>query len=391
MKMILLLLLPTSSFRSLHCNYSGDEAEIQPDAKPVNMTAHGQIAAICKAFSLFLFLSFHISTAIAATINGAGSSAAAPLYGKWAEAYNKKTQMNVDYQAVGSSTGIKQIKAKAVDFGASDVALSVADLKHDNLIQFPSAISGVVPIINIPGIASGKLKLTGEVLADIFARKINQWNDPAIVALNPDIKLPKKAIEVIARQDGSGTTYNFTDYLSKLKPDWQSAYGKNFTIKWHSEVIQAKGSSGISAAVKKTPYSLSYIDYNYVLQDNLDFVLLKNRDGKFVGPSADAFAASMVNSGWKTQGNFEEMLTDKSGVNSWPITMGTFVLLQKNVNNPEKAIATMKFFTWSFMNGDHLVRAVDMVRLPDSIQARIFREMMTVADTSGKPLQWIPQ
>ncbi|BBB59721.1 hypothetical protein UNDKW_1448 [Undibacterium sp. KW1] len=175
----------------------------------------------------------------------------------------------------------------------------MTDLKHDNLIQFPSAISGVVPIVNIPGIASVKLKLTGEILADIFARKINQWNDPAIAVLNPDINLPKKAVEVIARQDGSGTTYNFTDYLSKLKPDWKSAYEKNFTITWHIEIIQAKGSSGISAAVKKTPYSLSYIDYNYVLQANLDFVLLKNRDAKFVGPSAAAFAASMIN--WQLQ------------------------------------------------------------------------------------------
>lgn len=390
--MTLLLLLPEVSFRSVHREYSVEYAEKQHIAKKLmSELAANKKMHIARIFSLFLFLFCNLSPAIAATISGAGSSAAAPLYTKWAEAYNKKTETSVVYQAVGSSTGIKQIKTKAVDFGASDVALSLVDLKHDGLIQFPSAISGVVAVVNIPGIATGKLKLTGDILTDIFARKISQWNDPAIATLNPDLKLPKKAIEVIVRQDGSGTTYNFTDYLSKQKTDWQSAYGKNFTIKWHPELIQAKGSSGISAAIKKTPYAISYIDYNYVLQDNLDYVLLKNRDGKFVAPSADAFTASMINSGWKTQGSFEEMLTDRPGANSWPITMGTFVILQKIAANPEKAIAAMKFFTWSFMNSDHLVRAVDMVRLPDSIQARVFKEMMTVADVSGKPLQWIPQ
>ncbi len=389
--MTLLLLLPDISFCAIHREYSEGTTETQTFADntiPLNFNIEN--VHMIRIFFLFLLLSCHISPVIAATVSGAGSSAAAPLYSKWADAYSKKTEVNVVYQPVGSSAGIKQIKAKTVDFGASDVALSVADLKHDGLIQFPSAISGAVVVVNLPGIATGKLKLNGEILADIFARKISQWNDPAIAAVNTDLKLPKKAIEVIVRQDGSGTTYNFTDYLSKLNPEWQSAYGKNFTIKWHPELIQAKGSSGISAAVKKTAYAISYIDYNYVLQDNLDYALLKNRDGKFVSPSAEAFAASMVNSGWKTQGSFDETLTDKPGTNSWPITMGTFVILQKIASNPEKAIATMKFFTWSFMNGDHLVRAVDMVRLPDSIQARIFKEMMTVADTNGKPLQWVP-
>lgn len=342
-----------------------------------------------KFLSLCLLLSFQLSAVAENAISGAGSSAAAPLYAKWADAYNKKTKIGMAYQPVGSSAGIKQIKAKTVDFAGSDVAMSVADLKRDDLIQFPSAISGVVPVVNLPGIATGKLKLTGELLADIFARKISQWNDPAIVAMNPDVKLPKKVIEVIVRQEGSGTTYNFTDYLSKVNAEWQSQYGKNFTIKWHAELVQVKGSSGVSAAVKSTPYSISFIDYNYVLQDNLDYAILKNRDGRFVSPSAEAFAASMNNSGWKSNGRFEEMLTDKPGANSWPISMGTFVILQKTATNAEKSIAVLKFFTWSFMNGDHLVRTVDMVRLPDSIQARIFKEMTTVTDAKGKPLQWM--
>ncbi|MES2070575.1 MAG: phosphate ABC transporter substrate-binding protein PstS [Pseudomonadota bacterium] len=344
-----------------------------------------------RLLALFLTSSICLSSAHAATISGAGSSAAAPLYNKWAEAYNKKTGATLEYQAVGSSAGIKQIKAKSVDFGASDVAMSTADLKKEKLIQFPSAISGVVPVVNLPGIKAGELKLTGEVLADIFSRKISQWDDAAIATLNPGLRLPHKAITAIVRQDGSGTTYNFTDYLSKLSPSWQAAYGKNFTIKWQADLVQIKGSSAISANLKKTAYAISYIDYNYVLQDKLDYASLKNRDGKFLAPSASAFEAALNNSGWKTRGSFEEMLTDKAGNNSWPITMGTFVIVQQNAAQPEKAIATLKFFTWGFMNGDHLVDSVDLVRLPDSIQARVFKEMTTVTDTAGKPLQWVPQ
>ena len=342
-------------------------------------------------FSYLVFL-FFISTGLthATTTNGAGSSAAAPLYNKWAEAYSKKTGLTLDYQAAGSSAGIKQIKARSVDFGASDVALTMSDLKKEKLIQFPSAISGVVPVVNLPSIKTGELKLDGELLAGIFSRKIIFWDDAAIVKLNPNQRLPHKAIAVIVRQDGSGTTYNFTDYLSKISPLWAANYGKNFTIKWHSDLTQIKGSSGISAGIEKTPYSISYIDYNYVLKDKLNYAVMKNRDGKFVPPSASAFETALNNSEWKSCGNFEQMLTDKPGNNSWPITMGTFVIVPLNAQNPEKAIAVLKFFTWGFMNGDYLVNTVDLVRLPDSIQARIYREMTTVTDTLGKPLKWSP-
>lgn len=339
-----------------------------------------------------LTLSFTLSvTAMAAGITGAGSSAAAPLYNKWAESFQKKTGLTLDYQAVGSSAGIKQIKANKVDFGASDVALSPADLSKDKLIQFPSAISGVVPIINLPGFKAGELRLTGEVLAGIFARKISMWNDAEISALNPGVKLPGKAIEVIVRSDGSGTTYNFTDYLSKISKDWQQAYGKNFSIAWHKELTPAKGSGGIVAALKKTPYSISYVDFNYVVQDKLDYVQLKNRDGNFLSPSAESFAAALSASNWKKTANFEEMLTDKPGSKVWPITMGTFIIMPKNTGDKDKAVAALKFFTWAFMYGDRLVNAVDFVRLPDSIQARVFREMTTVADQNGKPLNWLIQ
>ena len=338
----------------------------------------------------FIFCNIFFALAQAATTTGAGSSAAAPLYNKWADAYNKKTGLTLDYQAAGSSAGIKQIKARSVDFGASDVAMTVADLKHEKLIQFPSAISGVIPVINLPNIKMGELKLDGDTLAEIFSRRVNFWDDVAITKLNPGLRLPHKNITVIVRQDGSGTTYNFTDYLSKVSAAWKSNFGKNFTIKWHTDLVQVKGSSAISSSVENTTYSISYIDYNYVLKDKLNYAVMKNRDGKFVQPSASAFESALNNSAWKTSGRFEEMLTDRPGVKSWPITMGTFVIVGASASNPEKTIAVLKFFTWGFMNGDYLVNTVDLVRLPDSIQARIYKEMTLVTDASGKPLQWVP-
>lgn len=345
---------------------------------------------MARIFSFALFSIIFCTSVHAATTTGAGSSAAAPLYNKWAEAYSKKTGLTLDYEAAGSSAGIKQIKARTVDFGASDVAMTVTDLAHEKLIQFPSAISGVVPVINLPNIKMGELRLDGDTLAEIFARHISFWDDVAIVKLNPGLRLPHKNIAVIVRQDGSGTTYNFTDYLSKISPIWKASYGKNFTIKWHTDLAQVKGSSAIAASIGSTAYSISYIDYNYVLKDKLNFAAMKNRDGKFVQPSASAFESALNNSGWKTSGRFEEMLTDRPGLNSWPITMGTFVIVGAIANKPEKTIAVLKFFTWGFMNGDYLVNTVDLVRLPDSIQARIYKEMTMVTDLSGKPLQWAP-
>lgn len=329
-----------------------------------------------------------ISPAMASDVSGAGSSAAAPLYHKWAEAFLKKSGASIEYQAQGSSAGIKQIKAKTVDFGASDVALSAEDLKKHHLIQFPSAISGVVPVINIPGIKSGELRLSGEVLAAIFARKISQWNDAEISALNPNLRLPNKAIEVLVRSDGSGTTYNFTDYLSKISKDWQTSYGKNFSITWHKDLSAVKGSSNIVAGLKKTSYAISYVDFNYVIQDKLDFVQMKNHDGHFLSPSAASFSNALNASTWKSQGNFEEMLTDKAGSNSWPITMGTFVIMQQTTATPERTANALRFFSWAFMSGDQFVNSVDLVRLPDQVQARAFREMTKVSDTQGKPLAW---
>ena len=328
---------------------------------------------------------------LAIEINGAGSSAAKPLYVQWAEHYSHSADARLNYQSVGSSAGIKQIKERAVDFGASDVALPLEDLKREKLICFPSAISGVVPIVHLAGLKNGQLRLTGEILADIFMRKITKWNDPAIAALNPDLALPKAGIVTIVRQDGSGTTFNFTDYLSKVSPTWKTSYGKDFLIKWPNAALQVKGSSGVSAAVKQTPGAIGYVDYNYVVQDHLTYIKLQNQSGKFVSPAPEGFASALQNSSWRTKATFEEMLTDKPGVDSWPITMGTFVIVPQVAKDSAGMVATLKFFSWAFMKGDHIVSGIDFVRLPDPVQARIFKEMMKITDASGSPLKWTIQ
>jgi phosphate transport system substrate-binding protein len=338
---------------------------------------------------LVIVFSFFVSTsALAVDINGAGSTAAMPLYAKWAEHYAPAFGTKLNYQGVGSSAGIRHIKNRAVDFGASDVALPLEDLTREKLICFPSAISGVVPIVHIKGLRSGQLKLTGKLLAEIFMHKVTMWNDPSIAALNPSITLPKLAIVPVVRQDGSGTTYNFTDYLGKVSPLWKAGFGRDFVIKWPAAAIQAKGSGGVSAAVKKISGAIGYIDYNYVMQDQLTYVQMQNHDGRFVSPEPDAFASALNNSSWHTKATFEEMLTDKPGSASWPITMGTFIIVPQTAENPDGMIATLKFFSWAFMSGDQIVSGIDFVRLPDRVQARIFKEMMKITDRQGAPLRW---
>ncbi len=334
---------------------------------------------------LLASISLH-SPAVAADLSGAGSTAAKMLYAKWAESYKIK----LAYQASSSTDGIKQIKAKAVDFGATDVAMPADELQKSGLILFPSAISGVVPFVNLPKIREGELKLTGEVLADIFARKISKWDDPAIAALNPGLNLPKTAIITVARQEGSGTTYNFTDYLSSISPAWKSGFGKNFSIKWPADTITVKGSGEVVTAVKQNPGSIGYVDHKYVTQEKLTFVQLKNRDGKFVSPGPKGFEAALNNSPWRGTGSFEESLTNRAGSQSWPITAGTFILVPQSVKNPANTIAMLKFFSWAFIKGDHLADSADFVALPDAVQARVFKETMRVRDDKGKPLEWSP-
>lgn len=328
--------------------------------------------------------------ASADVITGAGSSAAAPLYHAWSTAYAQNAPVAINYDAVGSSAGINKIKEKSVDFGASDVAMSAEQLQQNHFIQFPSAISGIVPVVNLPGVHGGELRLTGAVLAGIFSHQITRWNDDAIVALNPHLTLPTAAIVAIGRSDGSGSTYNFSDYLSRVSPSWKSTFGSNFLIKWPAELHQAKGSSGIVAAVKQTAYAISYVDYNYVVQEKLTYAQMKNADGNFVAPIPANFESALNHSSWKTQGNFNEMLTDKPGANSWPITMGTFVIVPGVTSTPAKTISALKFFSWGFIQGDRYVNNLDFVHLPDAIQAKIYKQMMSITDAQGNHLNWSP-
>lgn len=339
---------------------------------------------ITRALSGLLSVVFISNPVWAVEISGAGSSAAKPLYTKWAQTYNVK----LNYQANGSAEGIKMIKARAVDFGASDIAPPPDEIKKDQLVVVPTAVSGVVPVLNLPKLKPGELQMSGEVLADIFAHKITQWNDPAIAALNPNLTLPKLPIITVARQDGSGTTYNFSDYLSTISSSWKSQYGKNFSIKWPAETQLAKGSADLAAMVKQTAGAIGYIDFKFVNQEKLNYVHLKNRDGKFVAPTNKGFESALNNSGWRNGGNFEEMLNNRPGVQTWPITAGTFIVLPLKSKNPARTIDMLKFFTQAMIKGDGIADSADFVPLPDAVQARVFRELLKISDESGKPLAW---
>ncbi|HWX04087.1 phosphate ABC transporter substrate-binding protein PstS [Collimonas sp.] len=325
-------------------------------------------------------------TAHATDINGAGSTAAAPLYLKWDAAYNKKTGNKLAYELIGSSAGIKKIKEGTTDFGASDAPMSLADLKKSNLLDFPTVISGVVPIINLPGIKDGELRLTAEAITGIYLGKIDKWNDAVIARDNPKLTLPNLRIVPLARADGSGTTYTLTDYFSAVSPEWKQQYGRNFSIAWPADIKTMKGTGDLVAALKKTPGAIAYAEYAYVIENNLNYAQMKNRDGQYVRPDANSFNSALANSSWKTTGNFEEMLTDKPGSGSWPITGATYVYVPRVTSKPEQTKAVIQFFTWAFMEGDTIANSLDYVRLPDNVQARVVHEMGNVVDAKGKQL-----
>jgi len=322
----------------------------------------------------------------AAEISGAGSTAAAPLYTKWQDAYAKKTGIKSSYQAIGSSGGIKKISEGAVDFGASDAPMPESELKKKNLLDFPTVISGVVPFVNVQGLKAGELRLTPEILIGIYSGQILKWNDDAIVQQNPKLTLPNQAIVPIARADGSGTTFTLTDYFSRVNAEWKRKTGAGFTIAWPSNVVTVKGTSGLVASVNKTPGAIGYAEYAYIIENNLHYTLLRNREGRFVKPDASSFKAALANSDWEKTGNFEEMLTDKPGTGSWPITGGTYVYVPRVTNNPAQTAEALKFFTWAFITGDEIANSLDYIRLPDRVQARVYREISSVVDAKGNRL-----
>lgn len=316
-------------------------------------------------------------------ISGAGSSAAAPIYQGWAQAYQKATGIGFTYEPIGSSAGLKKIRANETNFGASDISPSDAELTRDGLVVFPVAITGITPVVNLPKIQDGQLRLTGDLLARIFMGEINQWNASEIAKLNPGSILPDVPIKVVVRADGSGTTYNFADYLAKLSPAWKSKYGVKSSFDWPANFVAVKGSDGVVKAVKDTAGAIGYVDYSYAKDNVLMTVQLQNLDGEFTKPSTISFRGALAASEWVSKGSFTGTLTNQSGKGSWPITMGTFVVIPKIADQPDQAVRMLKFFVWAFVNGDSLVQSNNFVRLPDRVQASAFKAISSIKDKTG--------
>lgn len=325
-------------------------------------------------------------SASAADITGAGATFPYPVYGKWAEVYRAKTGVGLNYQSIGSGGGIKQIKAKTVDFGASDKPLTVEELAKDNLFQFPAIVGGLVPVINVEGVKPGQLKLTGEVLANIYLGKITKWNDPAIAGLNAGVTLPAKDIVPVSRSDGSGSTFIFTNYLSKVSSEWKEKVGSDSSVKWPSG-ISSKGNEGVASSVKQQPNSIGYVEYAYVMQNKMTYVALKNKDGNFVEPDDKTFGAAASHAEWSKAPGFYEILTNEPGKESWPITAASFIIMQKVQDKPENGKMVLEFFDWAYKNGSKDALALDYIPIPESVVKLIQSEWKTnIKDAAGKPV-----
>ena len=322
--------------------------------------------------------------ALAQDVTGAGASFPAPLYAKWASEYNKATGVRINYQSVGSGAGIKQIDAKTVDFGASDMPLTDEELARKGQLQFPTVIGGVIPVVNIKGIAPGQLRLNGQVLGDIYLGKIAKWNDPAIKALNPSLALPDDAIAPVRRADGSGTTFIFTNYLSKVNPEWKSKVGEGTAVNWPAGA-GGKGNEGVAAFVGRLPNSIGYVEYAYVKQNKMTYALMQNAAGKFVAPEDKAFKAAAAGADWSR--SFHQILTNQPGADSWPLTGATFILMHKVQDKPAQAAATLKFFEWAYKNGDRTADDLDYVPMPAAVKTQVEKLWSTgIKDGAGKNL-----
>ncbi|HTR08282.1 MAG TPA: phosphate ABC transporter substrate-binding protein PstS [Paraburkholderia sp.] len=335
---------------------------------------------------LFVVTLYVLGTTLAqaADITGAGSTFAAPIYTKWADAYQKSGGGKVNYQGIGSSGGIKQIQAKTVDFAGSDAPLKDEDLAKNGLFQFPTVVGGVVPAINVPGIKPGELTLSGPVLGDIYLGKIKKWNDPAIVALNPKVKLPDLDIAVVRRADGSGTTFIWTNYLSKVSPEWKSKVGEGTTVAWPTGT-GGKGNDGVAAFVQRLPGAIGYVEWAYAKQNHMVYTAMKNESGAVVQPATETFKAAAVGADWKK--SFYQILTNEPGKDAWPVVGATFVLLHTAQDKPAQGKETLKFFDWAFKNGGAAADGLDYISLPQSVVNEIESQWKAkVKDASGKPI-----
>jgi len=325
------------------------------------------------------------TAAIATDISGAGATFPAPIYAKWAEAYKAATGQALNYQAIGSGGGIKQIKAKTVDFGASDKPLKPDELAAAGLYQFPTVIGGVVPVINLPGLNAGRMKLNGAILGDIYLGKVNRWNDPEIQKVNPQLKLPATPITVVHRSDGSGTSFLYTSFLSMTNPEWSSKVGASDSVNWPTG-LGGKGNDGVAAFVKQTVGSIGYVEYAYAKQNNAAYALVCNKAGKCPLPTAANFAAAAAGADWtKAPGNYL-LLLNQPGANSWPIVGATFILMYRNQTNPVAAQSVLKFYDWAYKSGDAQAASLDYVPLPLKVKNLIRHQWATMISSGGKPV-----
>ncbi len=319
-------------------------------------------------------------------ISGAGATFPYPVYAKWAEAYAKETGVQMNYQSIGSGGDIQQIKAGTVDFGASDAPLEPKELDPAGLLQFPMIMGGVVPVVKIPGIASGELKLDGVLLGDIFLGKITRWNDPRIQAFNKGLKLPSLPINVVHRADGSGTTWIFTNYLAKLSPEWASKVGNDKSVAWPVG-IGGKGNEGVASYVQRIKGSIGYVEYAYALQNKMAHVQLKNQDGNFVHPDITTFQAAAANADWSHSAGFYTVLTDQPGKESWPITGASFILLHKQQSDPAKGKAILEFFDWAYHHGESMAEKLDYVPIPAAVVDLVEQNWRKqIKDAQGRPV-----
>ncbi len=344
----------------------------------------------CSVRNLFsaavLLLCLCVRTAVlAADITGAGATFPYPIYAKWAEAYKAKAGVGLNYQSIGSGGGIKQITAKTVDFGASDMPLKIDELEKGGLVQFPAVMGGVVPVINIQGIEAAQMKLNGRVLADIYLGEIKKWNDPAIAGLNPGLKLPSEDITVVHRSDGSGTTFIFTNYLSKVSPAWKDKVGNNVSVSWPIGV-GGKGNEGVASYVQQVKNSIGYVEYAYALQNKMAYTLLQNREGEFVKPSSESFQAAAAGAKWEQAPGFYEILTDEPGKTSWPIAGATFILMHKEQADPAKAKEVLDFFHWAYSNGGKMAQELDYVPMPENVVRLIEASWGQIKAATGTPV-----
>jgi phosphate transport system substrate-binding protein len=324
--------------------------------------------------------------AAAATISGAGATFPYPLYAKWAEAYMAETGISVNYQSIGSGGGIKQIKSRTVDFGSTDMPLTAAALKEAGLVQFPTVVGGVVPIVNVKGVAPGALRLTGKLLADIYLGRIVRWDDPAIAAVNPALALPRQAIAVVHRSDGSGTTFVFANYLAKMNPAWEEQVGVATALEWPTG-MGGKGNEGVSAIVLRTKGAIGYVEYAFAKQNGLPHALLANRDGQFVAPDLETFRAAAANADWAAAPGYHLILTDQPGAKSWPIAGATFILVSAQATKPDAARHVLSFFDWAYAKGGAMAEALHYVPLPASIVPLVHRTWQAVVDPAGQPVR----